>query len=948
MNRYLILLLLLWLSWPAMAQKPFTRDFWLNEAGTAVKVNTLMRAPDGSLWAGSDLGLYRFNGRVFTSIPDPVHSPVTALGLAADGNIWIGHENGAIAQYNGNETSLFVLRNNTPASSITSLQEPQDGLLLAGTDDAGLYIITGRNCIQLNTANGLYDDYVYETAIAYDQKLLIATDQGINIACADGKKFSVARISTQNGLPDNIVRIMSRVPGTSQYWIGTQDNGVALYDHRAKTVHVPAMKTAWQWGQINGLIPENATAAWAGTENGYLLHLQIIADTLQVLPYDLEGKKIRKMIADPSGNLWCATNSGVTVISATYADQLFPGNGFDLKDLTAMECDADNRLWYAQGKTLMRLAQDGQPEPVHNTPAPVTCLYADDFGGMWIGTFGKGLFFSDRNKLTAVSIPALQDGHILDITGTKDRLWVASLNGVEELQLLPGGVLHYTRHHDKHAGIGSDYVYELYAGSKDRIWMATDGGGVCMYDGNKYHVWDTTSGMRAPVIYSVAEDGQNNIWAGTLDHGLYRYDGHQWTSMQRANGMQDMTVLAVAANQYGQVAAVDQRGINLWYPADQQFRHFNRRINMDIDSLSSVLNCIATDRNGNIYVPFDRGFIRFKAQPQPRHITPSINITTISLFLKPVTEPGKTRFSAAENYISFKFEGNNLASPERLFYRYKLEGYNNNWVTTADESVTYPQLPPGHYTFHVQASLSSDFYRPAETRYAFVIAAPVWKRAWFLVSMAIVIMGLGYLYLRFRERRLRKLSLLQRERMIFEYEHLKSQVNPHFLFNSLNTLVQLIDEDKDMAMHYTEQLSDLYRNMLAHRDQDLITLKEEWSLLEKYFYIQQNRFGQALQWELNIPPQLMPVKKLVPLALQLLVENAIKHNIVSSTMPLTIRIEADETTITVSNRYNPKQSKEAGAGLGLINIRKRYALLTRKTITYGIEGNEYIVTLPLL
>jgi uncharacterized membrane-anchored protein YhcB (DUF1043 family) len=347
-------------------------------------------------------------------------------------------------------------------------------------------------------------------------------------------------------------------------------------------------------------------------------------------------------------------------------------------------------------------------------------------------------------------------------------------------------------------------------------------------------------------------------------------------------------------------------------------------------------------------VPFDRGFIRFGRQDRPGRIIPSVNITTLSVFLKPVHEQQKTRFAASDNYISFRFEGVNLVSPERLFYRYKLEGYNNNWLVTADESVTYPQLPPGKYTFRVQASLSSNFYNPAEAKYVFTIAMPLWKRGWFLVLMVAVIIGLGYLYLRFRERRLRKMSLLQRERMVFEYEHLKSQVNPHFLFNSLNTLVNLIDEDQDMAIRYTEQLSDLYRNMLAYRDQDLILLKDEWALLEKYFYIQQNRFGQALQWEVNIPPQVMQTARIVPLALQLLVENAIKHNIVSRTVPLTIRIEADAETIRVINRYNPKQSKEAGAGLGLVNIKKRYALLTRKTVAYGIEGNQYIVTLPLL
>lgn len=950
MGRFLYLLLLLLLPDVLYAQQPLMRDFWLNEAGTAVKISALVHAPDGSIWAGTDQGLYRFNGRSFTMMQDTLHQPVTALGIAADGNLWVGYENGAVGKLYGNEVKPYTVKGSVPAAAVTSVFEPQDGLLFLSTDAAGIYAVAGHNSVVLNTSGGLYDDYVYETVSPQRSgELLAATDQGINIISLHQGKIKVRRVSTQDGLPDNIVRVLRQVPGTATYWIGTQDNGIALYDYSSQSVALPRTGEAWHWGQVNDLLAQSVTEAWAGTEDGYLLHLQLHADAMQVTPYSLNGKKIGKLVADASGNIWCATNAGLTVVSAAYAVQLFPPGNFLLKNLTAMDCDTANVLWYAQGNKLLSFSQDSNAvQQALDAPAPVTCLYTDHSGRMWAGTFGKGLLYRDGNRLKLVkNIPDLVDGHILDITGTADRLWVASLNGVAELQLEAGGKLSFIKHHDKHAGIGSDYVYQLYTSHNGNIWMATDGGGVRMYDGRRYHRWDSLSGMQASVAYSVTEDAAGYIWAGTLDHGIYRFDGKKWISMQRGNGLQDVTVLSVAANDYGQVVAVDQRGIDLWYPADKQFRHFNRRINMEIDSLSPVLNCIASDRKGNVYVPFDRGFIRFGPQDRSSRITPSVNITALSVFLKPVREH-KTRFAAAENYISFRFEGVNLVSPERLFFRYKLEGYNNNWVVTADESVTYPQLPPGRYTFRVQASLNSSFFNIAEAKYSFNIATPVWKRPWFLAIATIAIVGLGYLYLRFRERRLRKLSLLQRERMVFEYEHLKSQVNPHFLFNSLNTLVSLIDEDKDMAMRYTEQLSDLYRNMLAHRDQDLILLKEEWSLLEKYFYIQQNRFGKALQWEVHIPQQVMQTGRIVPLALQLLVENAIKHNIVSRTVPLTIRIEADGETIKVINRYNPKQSKETGAGLGLVNIRKRYALLTKKTVTNGIEGNEYIVILPLL
>jgi LytS/YehU family sensor histidine kinase len=277
-----------------------------------------------------------------------------------------------------------------------------------------------------------------------------------------------------------------------------------------------------------------------------------------------------------------------------------------------------------------------------------------------------------------------------------------------------------------------------------------------------------------------------------------------------------------------------------------------------------------------------------------------------------------------------------------------LEGYDNNWIYTNDEEIPFAQLPPGDYVFRVQTSLNNLFGTANEDRYAFVIKKPLWQRTWFIIFASLVVVGASVAFIRVRERGIRNMSKLQKERMVFEYEHLKSQVNPHFLFNSLNTLVSLIEEDQDTAVDYTVHLSDLYRNMLSFRDQDTILLSEEYEIIKNYMYIQKSRFGEALSLHTEIPEHILKTKKIVPLALQLLVENAIKHNVVSMARPLTITIIADEEAIVVKNPVQPKISKEKGAGLGLMNIRKRYALLTKRKTEFGVTNNEYVVILPLL
>lgn len=316
------------------------------------------------------------------------------------------------------------------------------------------------------------------------------------------------------------------------------------------------------------------------------------------------------------------------------------------------------------------------------------------------------------------------------------------------------------------------------------------------------------------------------------------------------------------------------------------------------------------------------------------------------IFLNPPSD--KHDFRADENYFNFRYTGINFTNTKALRYRYRLQGYYDDWITTGEETVTFPKLPSGNYTFTVQASIYPDFAHAVEDSYTFSIATPFYKQPWFVAVVVLMIVSVVWLYMRYREQSLRHLATLEQERVVFEYEYLKSQVNPHFLFNSLNTLTSLIEDNPEKAISYTARLSDLYRNMLAHRHRNLVTLAEELEILGNYIHIQKSRFGDALQIKQDISQAVLSEKKIVYLALQLLVENAIKHNIVSQSQPLIITIAVKQQELVVSNPMQPKMSKEKSNGMGLANISKRYALATNRPISFGEEKGQYVVRLPLL
>ena len=214
--------------------------------------------------------------------------------------------------------------------------------------------------------------------------------------------------------------------------------------------------------------------------------------------------------------------------------------------------------------------------------------------------------------------------------------------------------------------------------------------------------------------------------------------------------------------------------------------------------------------------------------------------------------------------------------------------------------------------------------------------------------MMIVLLASGmFIYIKRRDNHLRKFEALKKEKIEFQFETLKNQVNPHFLFNSFNTLISIIETDKKIAVEYVERLSAFFRSILNYRDKDLISLEEELALASDYFFLQQKRFGASLMMNVHIQNHLL-YHRVPPLALQLLLENAIKHNAVSKETPLLITIATENNMLLVKNNLNPKRNLEASTGTGLSNIANRYKLLSNEEVRLEKTLTEFIVSLPLI
>jgi len=184
------------------------------------------------------------------------------------------------------------------------------------------------------------------------------------------------------------------------------------------------------------------------------------------------------------------------------------------------------------------------------------------------------------------------------------------------------------------------------------------------------------------------------------------------------------------------------------------------------------------------------------------------------------------------------------------------------------------------------------------------------------------------------------------EMMAYKYESLRNQINPHFLFNSFNVLSDLVYADQAMAVKFINQLSDLFRYVLDSRDKELVPMSEEIEFMHSYIYLLKTRFEEKLNLTIDLVAE--PDELIVPMSLQLLVENAVKHNEVSEAFPLKVEIRRNGDTLEVSNSLRMKRVGEDSTKTGLKNIMQQFGYFTDKQIEVSQTDEKFMVRIPIL
>jgi ligand-binding sensor domain-containing protein len=942
------------------AQEPFFRISSLPEKYKDCQITAMMQDSCGMIWVGTSCGVLKFDGfdveKPATDTGD-FNQPVSALFQDFTGKIWVGFKSGKVAFVQKNQIEFFsrITENNVPVTGITT---NLSGNYLFSTYGNGIYAIMGDSAVNIGKTDGLSDLFVYTLVADKEGKIWAGSDAGIDVLTFSESKPTVRHLGFENGLPDIMVQKLE-VDDEGIIWAGTHDNGFCRIASKTLEVSTFGNVESWNSGPVTGIIPGKENV-WISTHGHGLIKVGMNPEN-DPKSFGSFGResflKTDGIFRDKEGNIWSFTSNRIILIPGDLFEFVSGDENNGLNNVHALMTDSENFLWYASENGIFRHSPDfsdkEKSEKISLPPGissrDITCLYQDTFGFVWIGTFGQGLyrinpdllggrFYTEKNGLV--------NNNILSISSNDQEIWFATLGGASRCKTDGAANVENPvfENFDESEGLGNNFIYCVYTDKQGRVWFATDGKGITRLSNEKFTTFGAEQGLLSSKIYSITADSKGVIWCATHDNSLYYFAGEKFIRLQTGLDA-GSTISSIVFDKKDNLLIVHENGIYIFDSQDQTLLKY--RAESGISPIKPEFNSTAVSSDGNIWIGNGDGLIRYTAPEKKTMTRPAIILKSVGVFLEPVDFAVKNKFPWDQNHLSFSYTGLWFHNPANVRYRVMLEGYDLDWNQTGDRRVNYSNLPGGKYIFRVSASQNDDFTNAAEVSFEFEIAHPFWQQWWFWLLIFALVAVSVYLVVKVRLNRIRKIEELKKEKIMFQFETLKSQVNPHFLFNSFGTLISIIDENPVLAIEYVEKLSVFFRNILEFRDKDLITLGEELEIIENYIFLQKKRFAENLRVQILVKPEnqnsLIP-----PLTLQLLIENAIKHNVISQSKPLKIFVRSEAEGLIISNNLQKKPAMSDSTGFGLKTIQRRYELMGDYLVKIEEDGQTFSVILPLI
>lgn len=920
-------------------------------------VYSIFQDNDGFMWIGTWDGLNQFDAYSFTIYSkEQGLSNETIRALFQDNEyLWVGTENGLntinrntgeIREYRHIPNDSSSLTNNwvnhifkdhldrlwiCTAAGLSSYRKESDDFFQVFSRDYG-------DPMRSNNFNMISQDF--------DDNFWIATDYGlVNYAPSTNV---VTRFFKKPGdlssLPSNRINAVI-TDANGSVWAGTakglayyipetrQFHTIDLYDTDPDRVRQPEI-TALAWEKGRGL--------WVGTNGEGLFFID--ADTnishfnhRPNRPYTISDNRVQHIYIDSQGIIWVGTFNGLNKIDhdaprfKLYRND--PSQESTLKNNSVwcfLEAEPNN-IWIGtdEGITIFN-PEEFTFNYIYHDPNnsnslsdnQVRCIYKDQNGLFWIGTRNKGLnlYNPSTNKFShfvhqSRDTSSISDNFVYKITGTSDgTIWVGTNNGLNRFDPQTNSFKRYLPDPEKNQSLPDPIIYSLFVDPDDQLWVST-GDGFSRYNnrGDNFTTYridqETLDANRVYTnqFFSASMDSSGQFWLGTRGGGLVKYDPHRssFEIFTQADGLPSNVVYSPILGNDNKIWLTTNWGISRFDKDEHSF--INYEVTDGLQSNEFNLNSALLASNGEIYVGGMNGFNVFrpesiKINKQP----PPVRITDFRIFNQ--SQPHSLRdgdtiiLNHNDNFFSFEFTALDFRNPAKNKFRFKLQNYDVDWIErSADKRFAeYANIKPGTYQFHVLASNSDGYWNEIGTSLHIIVKPPWYATILFRILSVFLLVGITYLIIRLRMRAINRKHEIEKkylafEKQLFELEQkaLQLQMNPHFLFNSLNSIQSFVlNNDIDNAILYLSKFSQLMRRTLSNSRESTIPFRDEIQALILYIEIEKLRFDNKFDYHIHIDPEIDDsFIEIPPMILQPYVENAIVHGLMHSKVKGHLNIE---------------------------------------------------------
>lgn len=731
----------------------FTLDNWDSDKGLPQNsAIDLARTKDGYLWIGTQEGVSKFDGMQFENYKDPAvwaeQTIFTNVILAAsDNSIWAGTRDGLNQIING-QFKTYTVKSGLPGKYVTALAEDQSGTIWVGTRD-GVATIRNGLLTKITAPNGLIENEIRNILGTRDGSIWIGTENGLTRS--KGGKFET--FDEQSGLGSNkITKLFESRDGT--LWIGTEGGGLnKLKDGNLSRI---TTRDGLSNNSVYSIAEDQEGVLWIGTGTGldYLLNGQVVnySQAANVL-----RDQIHSLLFDYEGILWIGTKSnGLFKLRKSKFKVYGEAEGIPRDDIWCVLESRDGSIWLGlgaggglarmkDGKVQSWSIKEGLPD------SEVLSLYETKAGEMWIGTGGGICKFQNETFNCYSTKNGLSNDQVTAIGETDDgSLWVGTYSGISRFK---DGKFDNSWNQK---GLEGNLIGDMLIARDGSVWFAGMPNGLFNIKDGQVISYANTPGLPSNQTTSVYEDAAGDFWIGTYQNGLCRLRPNGTITNYSVNqGLLENQVFDTIEDRLGYLWLTSNHGI--FRLAKKQFDDLDQgkitRLSPirygTVDGLrseecnggSQPSSLIA--RDGRVLITTIRGLVTVDPQAIIDDLTPpKVAINRIVANWSPIPLDKSLKVGPGLQNLEIHYTGLSLIAPEKIQFRYRLEGWDQTWINVSGRRTAYyTSLPPGDYTFRLSAANTNGLWDEIGISIPIHVEKLYYQRTWFYL-MWLSVLGL--------------------------------------------------------------------------------------------------------------------------------------------------------------------------------------------------------------